>query len=132
MFTTIEQVKELTSYDVTVDTIVMAQAIIESWVGRLETDVTTPRDVALLARATAYQAAYILDNLDTVFQQVDVSSIGQFWQVITFRGDDSASPYIAPLAVRACRGLSWKKIRSVQTGSVLGAGGPYLDEWRYN
>lgn len=132
MFTTVEQVKELTSYDVDASDIVLAQAIIESWVGRLETDVVSPRDFAFLARATAYQAAYVLDNRETVFQQVDVSSIGQFGQVVTFKKDDSASPYVAPLAVRACRNLSWKKIRSVKVGNIYGAHVNVVSDWRYN
>lgn len=129
MFTTVDQVEELTSYVVTPGDIVRAQAIIESYINRMETDIVAPRDTALLARATAYQAAYMVDNKETVFQQVDVSSMGQFGQIITFRSGDMASPYIAPLAVHACRGLSWKRIRSVKTGSIFGAP-PVTISWR--
>lgn len=118
MFTTIEQVKELTAYDVTQEQIIMAQALIETYVGRLEVQVLDPDDFALLTRATAYQAAYMVDNSETIFQQISVASIGQFGQMVTFKSD-SPSPYISELAVYACRRLSWKRMRSVFTGSIF-------------
>lgn len=117
MFVTVEGVKELTGYDVDLATIHMAQAIMESYVGRVEAEVNGANDLALLQKATAYQAAYINTNREMLFEQAAVSQIGQFGQVISFRDNDS--PFIAPLAAIACRRLSWKRIRSIKTGSIF-------------
>lgn len=75
MFTTVDNTKTLTGYDVTVEQVYMAQTIIETFCGRVEAEVTTPNDRALLAKATAYQAAYVSKNYETIFEQVAVTSI---------------------------------------------------------
>lgn len=118
MFTTTEQVNVLTGYDVEVSDIHKAQAIIESYVGRLEVEVTNATDIMLLGRATAYQAAYMKDDPMKVFEQISVSQIGQYGATVSFKSGDVVSPWIAPLAVIACQRLTWKRIRSVRTGSI--------------
>lgn len=129
MFTTIEQVKELTNVDVPQETIIMAQNIIEAFVGRDEIEVIHPNDKALLGKATAYQAAYMFGDEAKVFEQAAVTQTTQFGQAISYRGDGS-SPWIAPLAVIACQRLSWKRMRSVKTGSIF-YHAPVVEGWRY-
>lgn len=119
MFCTITDVKNYTGYDVIGSTIAQAQALIETYVGRAEVDVDNPRDNELLAKATAYQAAYMRDNFDRTFQQVAVSQLIQNNNVITFKAGDETSPWLAPLAKLACKGLSWRKSRAVQLGKAL-------------
>ena len=119
MFTTIEQVKDLTGYDVDSDLIYMAQAIIEAFSGRLDNDVKLAKDREVLARSTAYQAAYMKSNWETVFEQVGVTSMqtpdGALVLDITM-----AAPYLAPLAVINLRGLSARGGKSVKIGSMFG------------
>lgn len=119
MFTTVEQVKELTGYDVTTDLIFQAQAIIEAFSGRIEQEVKIAKDREVLAKSTAYQAAYMVTNYETVFEQVGLSSMqtpdGALVLDITM-----AAPYLAPLAVINLRGLSRKGSASVKIGSMFG------------
>jgi hypothetical protein len=109
MFTTINNVKEYTNADVTLDLIKRAQAIIEVFVGKDEVDVENPSDLLILDKMTAYQAAYMLNNEDIVYTQM-------------------ASPFVAPLAVFAAKGLSFKKPRSIRTGRIFQL--PRVIDWR--
>lgn len=118
MFTTTEQVKELTGYEVTQDSIVMAQSIIEAYIGRVEVDIYDPADNVLLGRATAYQAAYMVKNKELVFEQMATVQVMQFGQMVTF-GPGGTAPFIAPLAVLATKNLSWRRNRSIKTGSIF-------------
>lgn len=131
MFTTIEQVKELTGYDVEQEVITMAQNIIEAYVGKVEQQVQDPIDRMLLGKAVSYQSAYMRDNALMIFEQVATTYIAQFGQTMTFRGNDTATPFIAPLAVISCGKLSWKSNRSVKTGSMYDRG-PTAYDWRRN
>lgn len=119
MFTTIEQVKDFTGYDVTTDLIYQAQAIIEAYSGRIETEVKLAKDREVLAKSTAYQAAYMVTNYETIFEQVGLTSMqtpdGALVLDITM-----SAPYIAPLAVITLRGLSARGGKSVKIGSTFG------------
>lgn len=130
MFTTIEQIKELTAKEVTQETIIMAQGIIEAYIGRIEIDVSDPTDRALLGKAVAYQSAYMHDDEAKVFEQMGAQQIMQFGQMITF-GQDGTQPWIAPLAVLTCKRLSWKRIRSIYTGPTFPRGPQVASGWRY-
>lgn len=130
MFTTVEQVSEWTGKAVTQETIIMAQNIIESYIGRVEVDVTDPTDRALLGKAVAYQSAYMSGDEAKVFEQMGAQQIMQFGQMITF-GTDGTQPWIAPLAVLTCKRLSWKRIRSIRTGSLFPRGPRTESGWRY-
>lgn len=129
MFTTVEQVKELTGKDVSQETIIMAQNIIEAFVGRDEIEVNGANDRALLGKAVAYQSAYMHDDEAKVFEQMGATQIMQFGQMISFDAD-SDSPWVAPLAVISCRRLSWKGMRSIRIGSLYPRGND-SDGWRY-
>ena len=116
MFTTVEMTKRLTGYEVTLDTVYKAQAIVETYCGRVENDITNMRDKALLSRAVAYQAAYMRDNSEQIFEQASLAQAGQSDSLVTYKAGDTHSPWVAPLAALACKKLSWFKSRSVRTG----------------
>lgn len=119
MFTTPERVQELTGYEVTGEVIAQAQGIIETYIGKLEADITDPTDLGLLENAVSYQAAYMRDNWARTFEQVSVSQMVQNSNMITFRSNDKAAPWIAPLANLACKNLSWMKSRRIRTGRIF-------------
>lgn len=130
MFTTIEQTKEYTGKDVTQETIIMAQSIIEAYIGRIEVNVSDPNDRDLLGKAVAYQSAYMHGDEAKVFEQMGAMQIMQFGQMLTF-DTKGAAPFIAPLAVLTCRGLSWHRIRSIKTGKILSNGPVRESGWKY-
>lgn len=118
MLSTVNSVKEYTGYDVTLDLIKRAQAIVEIFVGRDEIDIENVSDLLLLDKITAYQTAYMLENEDIVFKQIASLSVGA--------GDSGQnydttmySPFMAPLAVIAAKGLSFKKSKGIRTGKIF-------------
>lgn len=119
MFISKEQVATMTGYDVDSALLVQAQSIIEAYVGRAEAEVTDASDLFQLGKATAYQAAYMKDDRMKVFEQAAVTQVGQFGQLVSFR-QDGASPFVAPLAALACKNLTWRRPRSIRTGSWFG------------
>lgn len=119
MFTTPEQVKRLTKYDVTLEDIYLAQGIIESVMGRVEARIDDADDLERLARATAYQAVYIKSDPNNVFEQANMRSISQDTATNTFNTEKD-SPFVAPMAEIAMRSLSWKRSRSITVGSLAG------------
>lgn len=131
MYTTIQEVKDLTNYDVPLEVITMAQGIIEAYTGRVEAEIVNPVDLMLLGRATAYQAAYMFDeenDYEQTFKQVSAIQVQQYGSMVTFT-QDGITPWVAPLAKLACGKLSWKRIRSVRTGSIFYRP-PVVDTWR--
>ncbi|WDS61317.1 head-to-tail adaptor [Satellite phage MiniFlayer] len=120
MFTTVEYTQRVTGRTVSLDLLYRAQAVIEMYIGRVEEDIVSPDDLALLQRAVSFQAAYMLNNEDIVYEQMSALQVLQASMQVTFRNDDKTSPWIAPMAVMACRNLSWKRSRSVRTGPILG------------
>lgn len=119
MFVNVKEVKDITNIDVTNDDIRVAQHIIEAFVGRNESEVTSPDDNALMAKAVAFQAVYMLNNYDRVYQQVAIKQMAQVDGQLTV-DSSMAAPFIAPLAVLTLRRLSWRRSRSVRTGSIFG------------
>ena len=118
MLTTIDKVKALTGYDVTLGTITMAQGIIETYMGKSEGDVENVGDLEVLYRATSYQAAYMHNNADKVFEQIGVKQITQTDGSMSLTYEQF-SPFLAPLAVLAMDSLSWRGSRSVRTGPIF-------------
>jgi hypothetical protein len=127
MFTTVNNVKEYTDADVTLDLIKRAQAVIEIFIGKDEIDVENPSDLLLLDKMTAYQTVYMLQNEDVVYTQIAANSVGSGDSVQNFNTAMSA-PFIAPLAVMAAKGLSFKKPRSIKTGKIFQW--PTYIDWR--
>jgi hypothetical protein len=119
MFVNVSEVKDITGYDVTGADIIRAQHIIEAFVGRNETEISGADDNALMAKAVAFQAAYMQDNYDRVYQQVAMTSFGQLDSQMALDIGMEA-PFIAPLAVITLRNVSWLRSRSVKTGAMFG------------
>jgi len=118
MFTTIAQVKTITGKIVNAGLVERAQYAIEAYVGKFEADVTDTKDLEILKRAVAYQAAYMLNNEDIVFEQMSVSTTMQNDAATTFKSGDNVSPFIAPMAVMVCSKLSFMKSRAIKTGPI--------------
>lgn len=118
MFTNVTQVQALTGVEVDRSDIIRAQAVIEGFLGRNETQITDPDDVALVSKAVAFQAVYMKNNYDRVYDQVALVQLTQMDGSMTFNRD-LAAPFIAPLAALTLRNVSWKKSRSVKTGPIF-------------
>jgi hypothetical protein len=130
MFVTEQQVKTITNKSVSLDLITRAQYVIETFIGKFEDDVENTNDLELLKRATAYQSAYMVDSEDIVFEQLKASTIIQNDSSTTFKQSDEFSPWIAPLAVMACKKLSFYRSRTIKTGKISPVSGlDYSADW---
>ena len=118
MFSTVNSVKEYTGYDVALDLIKRAQAIVEIYIGRDEIDIVDPADLLLLDKITSYQTAYMLENEEIVFKQIALNSSSSENSNQNY-DTNMASPFIAPLAVLASKGLTWKRSKSFRTGKIF-------------
>ena len=118
MFADTNDVKDITGKVVNNQLVTRAQYVIETFVGKLEDDITKASDIELLRRAVAYQCAYMNDNEDIVYEQMAVSTTGQNDAYTTFKPGDTNAPWIAPLAVMTCKKLSFVKSRSIITGKM--------------
>jgi len=129
MFSTINSVKEYTGYDVTLDLVKKAQAIVEIFIGKDEVDIENPADLILLDKMTSYQSVYMLENEDMIFKQAAITSQGQTDALVNF-DRTMLAPFMAPLAVIAAGGLSFNKSRSYKTGRVFQWNS--IPKWRQN
>lgn len=127
MLSTVNSVREYTGYEVTLDLIKRAQAVIEIYIGKDEIDIENPADLLLLDKMVAYQTAYMLENEDLVYKQIATQSLSLSGSTQTFNTNMNA-PYIAPLAILAAKGLSFKKSRSFRTGKMFQF--PKITKWR--
>jgi hypothetical protein len=130
MFTTVASVKKYTDRDVSAALIARAQAIIEIYIGKTEVEIDDSRDLAILDKATAYQAVYMQDNEEIVYEQAALATTSQAGEGVVFKGGDFTAPWIAPLAVLACRFLSSRRARSIRTGKIFQFGP--VTAWRRN
>lgn len=128
MFTTPEQVMESTPYtEVTMEQVRHAQLVVESFIGRSESDVSNPRDLGILNRATIFQTIYMRENPDITFNQIKFGA----GEGMSFR--DDYSPFIAPMTAMVCGSLSWVNTRAVKIGKTFQReGGSYKDWWVRN
>lgn len=131
MFTSVAHTKQITGKDVDLALLNRAQSIIEAFVGKVEANVQDGNDLQLLAKATAYQAAYMQENEAIVYEQIALTSGGQTDSRTDF-DQKMFSPFIAPLAVISLKALSFKKSRSIQTGRIFQMSDKYLGRylWR--
>lgn len=127
MLSTVNSVREYTGYEATLELIKRAQGVIEIYIGKDEIDIENPADLLLLDKMVAYQTAYMLENEDLVFKQIAANSINIGGSIQNFDRNANA-PYIAPLAVLAAKGLSFKKAKSVRTGKIFQF--PKITKWR--
>lgn len=105
--------------DVTMTQVMQAQFVIEIYTGRIESEINDSRDKEMLARAVIAQCVYMRDNPDVTFEQIAAASITRGDGMTSFVAD-GVSPFLAPLAVMACKHLSWKKSRSYKIGKTVG------------
>lgn len=119
MFANVDETKTITGKNVDEGLVQRAQFVIEAYVGKMEEDVTDLKDLEILKRATAYQAAYMVNNEDMVFEQMMVSTSGINDSYTTFKQDDEYSPFISPMARMVCKKLSFLRGRSVKTGKTI-------------
>jgi len=77
MFITVEGVNSLTGKDVTLDLIRRSQGLIEAYTGLPEALVENTKDLQILAKMTAYQAAYMMDNESIIWEQVATSAFNK-------------------------------------------------------
>ena len=126
MFTTTQEVKDITGKIVDSALVQRAQYAIEAYANKFESEISDAKDLEILKRATAYQSAYMLNNEDIVFEQMSVQTTGQSDSYTSFRSGDSSAPFIAPMAVMACQSLSFLKARSIYTGRI------YTPKYSYN
>jgi hypothetical protein len=121
MYTTPDEVMAVTPYtNVAITEVRQAQFVIEVYTGRTEAEISSARDKGLLARAVIAQCVYMRENPNVTFEQVGVNTVsrGDGMTVFDITKD---SPFIAPLAVMACKHLSWNKSHSVTVGKTFGA-----------
>lgn len=116
---TVDEVTSLTGMNIGEADIAIAQSIVELTCGRAEADLK-PRDQRWMKMAVAYQAAWMASHPE-VFSTMDVSSMSQTDMSVVFRNDREAV-YLAPLARKALRRVSWRGTRSIQVGSDFQSG----------
>ena len=131
MLATTTNVLTLTNKNLSQSLINRAQAIIEMYVGKFEDEITNTKDIELAKRAVSYQAAYMDENEDIVFEQIAASTISQNDASTTFKAGDQVSPWIAPLAVMACKKLSFNSSRSITTGKIAPNPTAEFDDYYY-
>jgi hypothetical protein len=118
MFITPEQAKKLTNKELAADLIYRAQNIVESYIGKTESEIKSGKDKILMGRAVAYQAAYMKDNEDIVYEQMAVTTSGSGTNFQNIDREKDA-PWISPMAFLTLKGLSFKKSRSYRTGRIF-------------
>lgn len=127
MFVSKEQVKTMTGADVDASMLAQAQTMIEAYVGRTEAEVDDAGDLARLARATAFQAAYVGASGNLLLEQAAVKSIVAN-ETTTVFDTDMLAPYMAPFAIMSCKRLSWMGSRSITVGSTFAVPRP-VESW---
>jgi hypothetical protein len=129
MFISKEQVLSMTNVEVGSELLALAQTMIEAYTGKDEVEIEDAGDLAILGRATAFQAVYIKDNPSSVLGQAALKTITDNTSTTTFLYEEM-SPFMSPWSVRVCKKLSWLGSRSVHTGPVFDRSRPL--GWEYS
>jgi hypothetical protein len=127
MFITPDQAKKLTNVEVPSDLIYRAQMVIESFVGKIESEIKDGKDKLIMSRAVAYQAAYMKDNEELIYQHMATTSSNSGNSTINFDNTMSA-PWISPLALMVIKGLTFNNSKSFKTGRIFQKT-PYRNDW---
>jgi hypothetical protein len=128
MFITPDQAKKITNVEVSTDLIYRSQMVIESYVGKIESEIKNGKDKLIMSRAVAYQSAYMKENENIVFQQVALDAAGAGNSYQNF--DSSMSgPWISPLAVMVIKSLSFNNSKSFRTGRIFQKTPYYRSDW---
>lgn len=130
MFVSKEDILENTGYAIPQQTLLTAQLIIETYVGKDEVEVEDAEDLAVLGRATTFQAIYMLTNPHVALEQAALVRDSQGDSSVEF-DSDKLSPFLSPWAWKSCQKLSWFGTRSVHVGKTLGneSYGSFEDFW---
>jgi hypothetical protein len=118
MFITVEDIKDETGIDVEQQTLVLAQLMMETWVGKAEVEIDDAGDLETMRRATLFQALYIAGSEEVMLQQASVERLTIGESSTTFDTSRFA-PYMSPWAVEACRRLSWTGPRTIAIGPMF-------------
>lgn len=123
----------ITNKVMTEDNVVASQQIVETVTNRTPAASANigKRDLIWLKRAVAYQAAWMLTQPD-LFGRSAVQGVDQDGMRAMF--SSKAAVYLAPLAIRAIKNLTWIKTKSLRVktpfidASLDGATNPLIDD----
>lgn len=118
MFITEREIQTQTGVVVTRQTVNLAQMMIETYVGKVEEDISDGGDKALMAQAVMFQAIYMEEKPLDVLTKAAVLSNTQGENSSKF-DTELFSPFMSPWAIKGLSRLSWNKTRSIHTGKVL-------------
>lgn len=123
---TTAEAKARTGWDLSAADLALGQSVIEDALGIDETDSAAwlkARDLRHLARATIYQAKFLVDN-PGVLSERDLVAVGQPDLRVTFKQPGAATlpAWMSPMAARVLRKLSFAGVRAHQVDSALTAG----------
>lgn len=127
MFISREQILNDTGYEIEQETLALAQVMIETFVGKSEAEVDDPSDLAILGRATMFQAIYVSENGDVALVEAAVKSKRVGESSLTL-DTELFSPYMSFWALMACKRLSWMGTRTIHTGPIFDRA-PRIDTW---
>lgn len=111
-WTTAEQATAITNQSLTTGDLEAANAILEIWVGVTPDlkDRLRPRDVRLLEKAEAFQAAW-MKHKPALLERSDTDRVIQ--DTLQYDKGDRDMHVMAPLAKAAVQRLSWRAARSL-------------------
>lgn len=111
-WTTPEQASSITKKTLTESDLEAANAILEIWVGVTPElkDRLRPRDVRLLEKAEAFQAAWMLHKV-ALLERSDTDRVIQ--DTLQYDKGDKDMHVMAPLAKAAIQRLSWRSARTL-------------------
>lgn len=118
MFISVADIKDTTGYDVDFNTVRIAQLMIETWVGKAESEVEDASDIETLGRATLFQAVYINGSVTEIMEQAAVKTVSIGESTTSFDTSRFA-PYMSPWAIESCKKLSWMGGRTIKTGRMF-------------
>jgi len=111
-WTTVEQATAITNQSLTTGDLSAANAILEIWVGVTPhlKDKLRPRDVRLLEKAEAFQAAW-MKYKPALLERSDTDRVIQ--DTLQYDKGDRDMHVLAPLAKAAIQRLSWRSARTI-------------------
>lgn len=111
-WTTAEQATAITNQSLTTGDLSAANAILEIWVGVTPhlKDKLRPRDVRLLEKAEAFQAAW-MKHKPALLERSDTDRVIQ--DTLQYDKGDRDMHVLAPLAKSAIQRLSWRSARTI-------------------
>lgn len=102
----------ITGHEITEQDVVQANQIIEIWVGVVPeiADKLRPRDLRLLKKAEAFQAAW-MQHKPALLERSDTDNVIQ--DTLQYTKGDQDMHVLAPIAKAAIQRLSWRSARTI-------------------